>query len=147
MSFPPRLRTALQAMGIGLFIIGIAITGSAAYSEIQSTPYLVQVDKTVSGTDESAVSYSGLTGAEKEVFDRIEDGGAAPAKGFTLTTFTNNAVQYQGEVYTFRVTYDPVTLAIPVFALGVIVSVSGGILFFLISFSTERDPRRDIRPN
>ncbi|GAA3880614.1 hypothetical protein GCM10022627_37070 [Haloarcula argentinensis] len=134
-------------MGIGLFIIGIAITGSAAYSETQSTSYLVQVDKTVSGTDESVVSYSGLTDTEKEVFDRIKNGGAAPAKDFTLTTFANNAVQYQGEVYTFRVTYDPVTLTIPLFVLGVVVSVSGGVLFFLISFITEWDPRRDILPS
>jgi len=137
MNLSPSLRSILQAVGIGLFIIGTAVTGSAAYGELQSTPYLIQVDQTVSDTDESVVSYSGLTDAEKKVFDRIKNGGAAPVKDFTLTTFANNAVQYQEEVYTFRITYDPVTLTVLRFGLGSILSVIGGGVFFFSSFITE----------
>jgi len=133
MSSSPRPRSILQAVGVGLFIIGIAVTGSAAYGELQSTPYLIQVDQTASDTDEPTVSYSGLTDREKEVFDRIKNGGAAPVKKFTLTTFANNAVQYQEEVYTFKITYDPATLTMIWFGLGVIVSIIGGVLFFLTS--------------
>jgi hypothetical protein len=134
MRLSPRFHTPLQAVGVGLFIIGIGITGSAAYSEIQSTPYQIQVDQTVADTNETIVSYSGLTDGEKEVFNRIQDGGAAPVKDCTLTTFANNAVQYQDRVYTFQMTYDPVTLTVLPFGLGITLSIAGGVLFFLIPF-------------
>lgn len=138
MSVSPRLRPTLQAAGIGLFIIGIAITGFAAYGEIQSTPYMIQVDQSVSDTNEPTVSYSDLTSAEKEIFDRVKDGGAAPVEDTTLSTFANNAVQYQGTVYSFEMTYDPATLTILPFGLGIIVAAIGGVLFFLTPFITRR---------
>ena len=144
MSSSPRPRSILQAVGIGLFIIGIAVTGSAAYGELQSTPYLIQIDQTTSDTDEPTVSYSELTDTEREVFNRIKSGGAAPVKKFTLTTFTNNAVQHQEEVYTFNFTYDPVTLTMIWFGLGVIVSIIGGVLFFFTSFITDRNLREEM---
>lgn len=133
-----RLRTAFQAVGVGLFIIGIATTGFAAYGEIQSTPYMIQVDQITSETTEPTVSYSELTNAEKEVFDRIKNGGAAPVKGFTLITFVNNAVQYQDKIYTFQIWYDPATLTMLPFGLGIIMAVLGGSLFFFMPFITER---------
>jgi hypothetical protein len=55
MSTSPRLRSILQAVGIGLFIIGIEITGSAAYGELKSTLYLIQIDRTASDTNEQVV--------------------------------------------------------------------------------------------
>ncbi|WP_336330786.1 hypothetical protein [Haloarcula sp. CGMCC 1.2071] len=141
MSPSPRLHPTLQAAGIGLFIIGIATTGFAAYSEIQSTPYMVQIDQSVPDTNEPTVPYSDLTSAEKEVFDRVNDGGAAPVEDATLSTFANNAVQYQGSVYSFEMTYDPATLTILPFGLGITVAAVGGVLFFLTPFITGRSPQ------
>ncbi|MEZ3172543.1 hypothetical protein ABNG03_18305 [Halorubrum sp. RMP-47] len=94
MNITPRLRSTLQAAGIGLFIVRFTITGFAAYGEIQSTPYMVQVDQVQSSTGEPTVSYSSLRPEEKSIFDRIKGGGAAPVEARTLTTFANNAVQY-----------------------------------------------------
>lgn len=143
MDVTPHLRPALQAAGIGLFIVGIAITGSAAYGEIQSTPYLVQVDHVESSTGESTTSYSGLMSEEQSIFDRVKDGGAAPVEETTLSTFANNAVEYQGEVYTFALTYDPATLTLLPFGGGILGAVSGGVLFFLAPFITERRCQTD----
>ena len=146
MSLSPRSSSILQAVGIGLFILGITVTGSAAYGELQSTPYLIQIDQTVSDTNESVVSYSGLTDAEKEVFNRIKNGGAAPVKDFTLTTFANNAVQYGEEMYTFKITYDPITLTVLRFALDGVLSVIGGGVFFFSSFTTEQEMSGEMLP-
>lgn len=136
-----RLRPTLQAVGIGLFIIGIAITGFAAYGEIQSTPYMVQVDDAVSDTGEPTVSYSNLTPSEKTIFDRIKDGGAAPVEDATLSTFADNAVRYQGETYSFETIYDPATVTMLPFGLGIIVAVAGGALFFLTPLVAARKPQ------
>lgn len=143
MDVTPQLRPALQAAGIGLFIVGLAITGFAAYGEIQSTPYMVQVDQVESSTGESTISYSGLTSEEQSIFDRVKDGEAAPVEETTLSTFANNAVQYQGEVYTFEMTYDPTTVTMLPFGFGISVAVTGGALFFLAQFITERRLQAD----
>lgn len=139
MNFFSQLGHVLQAVGIGLFIIGIATTGFSAYGEIQSTPYMVQVDQVISDTNEPTVSYSDLTPTEKAVFDRVKDGGAAPVEETTLSTFANNAVQYQNKVYTFEMTYDPATVTMLSFGLGIVVAVLGGVLFFLASLIAKRE--------
>lgn len=133
-----RVRLALYTISIGMFILGVAMIGFASYSEIQSTPYLVQVEETTTSAGEPTVSYSDLTSSEKTVFDRVKDGGAAPVEDTTLTTFANNAVRYQGEIYTFDITYDPATLTLLPFGLGIIVATVGGALLFLTNFITGR---------
>ena len=100
---------------------------------------MIQIDQITSETTEPTVSYSELTNAEKEVFDRVKNGGAAPVKDFTLITFANNAVQYRDQIYMFQIWYDPATLTILPFVLGIIMAVLGGVLFFLPPFITERN--------
>lgn len=134
MNLPSWFRPVIYAVSIGLFIIGTLTTGFAAYGEIQSTPYMVQVDQVGSSISKSTVAYSSLTSAEKAIFDRVKTGGAAPVGKTSLSTFANNAVQYQGEVYTFEMTYDPATLTLLPFGFGISLSVAGGTLFFLTSF-------------
>ncbi len=132
------LRPAVYVSAIGLFVLGLAITGSAAYSETDATPYLIQVDQGDASTSASPIAYSDLTSEEKSVFDRLMTGQAAPVEGTTLTTFANYAVQYQGDVYTFEVTYDPTTLSHLVVGFGMALSVAGGALFFLTQFIERR---------
>ncbi len=138
MNLSPRLRLGLYVVSLGLFLGGIAITGFAAYGEINSTPYMVQVDQVSAATDESPILYSSLSSTEKGVFDRVKDGGAAPAEGRVLTTFADHAVQYKGDVYTFEWTYDPTTLTTIPLVFGISVAVTGGILFALTQFTVKR---------
>lgn len=138
MDLSPQFRLGLYAASIGLFIIGIAMTGFAAYGEIDSTSYMIQVDQVGTSTDASPVSYSSLTSKEKAVFDRVKGGGAAPVEGTALTTFANHAVQYKGDVYTFEWTYDPTTLTLIPFGFGVSIAIAGGVLFFLTPSIVKR---------
>lgn len=133
---PPssHLRRVLYAVGIGLFVAGIAITGSAAYEEWESTPYLVQVDQIGTTTTESTVEYSALPATERAVFDRVKDGEAAPVGGPALSTFANNAVRYDGEVYSFELTHDPTSLTPLRLGFGLVVSLVGGGSCFLTRF-------------
>ncbi|SIR08532.1 hypothetical protein SAMN05421858_1363 [Haladaptatus litoreus] len=128
------LRPTLHIVSIGLFVVGIVITGSAAYGEMESTPYMVQIDHDESPTDESTIAYSSLTAPEKAVFDRLKTGQAAPVEDTELKTFANNAVRYQGEIYTFEMTYDPASLSLLTFGFGILLSVAGGAVFFLTQF-------------
>ena len=132
------LRPAVCVGAIGLFVLGLAITGSAAYGETQSTSYMVQIDQADSSTTDSPVPYSDLSSAEKSVFDRLRTGQAVPVEGTTLSTFANNAVRYQGETYIFEITYDPTTLTPLVVGFGIALAVAGGALFFLTQFIARR---------
>ncbi|MFC4987317.1 hypothetical protein [Saliphagus infecundisoli] len=132
------LRPAVYVSAIGLFVLGLAITGSAAYGEAQSTPYMVQMDQVESSTTDSPVPYADLSSAEKSVFDRLNTGQAAPVEGTTLTTFANNAVRYQGDIYTFQMVHDPTTLTPLVIGFGIAIAVASGALFFLTQFIERR---------
>ncbi|WP_231188292.1 hypothetical protein [Haladaptatus sp. DYF46] len=124
------LRPAVYVSAIGLFVLGLGITGVAISGEINGD-YMIQVDHVSASTTESTVSYTGLTPAEKAVFDRVKSGHAAPLEGATLETFANNAVRYQGDIYAFETTYDPTTLTPLVAGFGIALAVAGGALFFL----------------
>lgn len=128
------LRPAVYVSAIGLFVLGLVIIGFAAYSETQSTSYMAQIDQVESSTTGSSIPYSDLSSVEKSVFDRLNTGQSEPVEGTTLTTFANNAVQYQGDVYTFQLVYDPNTLTPLVVGLGITIAVAGGALFFLMQF-------------
>ncbi|WP_144240038.1 hypothetical protein [Haladaptatus cibarius] len=139
MNLPTWLRPVVYVVSIGLFLAGIVITGSAAYGEMESSPYMVQIDHDGSSTDVSAVAYSSLTASEKAVFDRLKTGQAAPVEDTELTTFANNAVRYDGEIYTFEMTYDPASPSLLAFGFGVLLSVAGGAAFFLTRFVIGRE--------
>ncbi|WP_227357098.1 hypothetical protein [Haladaptatus salinisoli] len=125
------LRPAVYVSAIGLFVLGLGITGVAVSGEIDGD-YMVQIDHVSASTTESTVSYADLTSAEKTVFDRVKSGqAAAPVEGATLETFANNAVQYQGDVYTLETVYDPTTLTPLMAGFGIALAVAGGTLFFL----------------
>jgi hypothetical protein len=132
------VRSAVYVSAIGLFVLGLAITGSAVYGETQSTPYMVQIDHVESSAPGSPIPYSDLSSAEQAVFDRLKTGQAAPVAGDTLTTFANNAVRYQGEVYTFVIVHDPGTLTPLMVGFGIAMAVAGGALFFLTQFMEGR---------
>ncbi|WP_231189200.1 hypothetical protein [Haladaptatus sp. DYF46] len=131
------LRPAVYVSAIGLFVLGLGITGVAISGEINGD-YMVQVDHVSASTSGSTVSYAGLTPAEKTVFNRVKSGQAAPVEGVTLETFANNAVRYQGDVYAFETTYDPTTLTPLVAGFGIALAVAGGALFFLTSILNRR---------
>jgi hypothetical protein len=138
MNLSSRLRLGLYVVSLGLFLGGIAITGFAAYGEVNLTPYMVQVDQVGAVTDESPILYSSLSSAEKALFNRVKDGGAAPAEGRVLTTFADHAVQYKGDVYAFEWTYDPTTLITIPLVFCISVAVTGGVLFALTQFAVKR---------
>ena len=131
------LRPVVYMSAIGLFILGLGITGVAISGEINGD-YMVQVDQVSASATGSTVSYTGLTPAEKTVFDRVKSGQAVPVEGATLETFANNPVRYQGEVYTFETVYDPTTLTPLVAGFGIALAVAGGALFFLTSILNRR---------
>ena len=108
---------------------------------MQSSSYLVQVDHVSSATDEATISYSSLTTSEKATFDRVKDGGSAPIKGTVVSTFANNPVQYHDTVYLFEIVYDPSTVSVIQFCLGVIVATVGGAVFLLTRFIVGRTTR------
>ncbi|WP_227377933.1 hypothetical protein [Haladaptatus halobius] len=131
------LRPTVYVSAIGLFVLGLGITGVAISGEIDGD-YMVQIDYVSASTTESTVSYAGLTPAEKTVFDRLKTGQAAPVERTTLETFANNAVRYQGEIYTFETVYDPTTLTPLVAGFGIALAVAGGALFFLTQLFDRR---------
>ena len=133
--------SAIQVVAVGILLLGIAIVGSSAYSEYQSSPYLVQVDDASSSAVGSATAYDDLQSSEKAIFDRImtnpkgpvED-QAAQVKGDSLEFFANNVVQYQGNYYSFTLVHDPTSLTILSVAIGSTVTAASAILFLLTRF-------------
>lgn len=104
--------TAVQAVAIGMLLVGIAIASFGIYSGSQSSPYLVQLDNESSSVNES-VPYENLSPSQKDRFDRIVPdqqgsgvGGAASVGGKSLQFFANNAVEYKDSYYTFEILYE-----------------------------------------
>jgi len=106
---------------------------------------MVQIDHVGSSAIDPTAPYSDLSSSEKAVFDRLTTGQAAPVEGSTLSTFANNAVRYQGDIYTFEMTYDPTTLTPLVIGFGIAIAVAGGALFFSTRYiDGRRTPTTDV---
>ncbi|RRJ33610.1 hypothetical protein [Halocatena pleomorpha] len=104
--------TAVQAVAIGMLLVGITSASFGLYTGSQSSPYLVQLENESSSVNES-VPYENLTSSQKELFDRIVPeqqgsggGGAASVGGASLQFFANNVVEYNGGYYAFEIQYE-----------------------------------------
>ncbi len=105
------LGTAVQAVAIGMLLVGIAVVSFSVYTEFQSSSYAVQVD-TESSSVNGAVPYENLSSSQKDIFDRTTtdseepiNGQSAPISRSDLAFYANNAVEYQGSYYTFEIIY------------------------------------------
>lgn len=128
--------STIQAVAIGILLLGVATVSFAAYSGSQASPYLVQVDNESSVPTDSVASYENLSSSQKAVIDRIIAGqdGAAQIKGGSVGFWANNVVQFQEKYYTFDIYYENDDRYLMTLFLGVgYVITSVGVALFILS--------------
>lgn len=133
--------TTIQAVAIGILLLGVATVSFAAYSGSQASPYLVQVDNESSVPTDSVASYENLSSPQKAIIDRIitgqdesNEGGAAQVEGESVGFWANHVIQYQDKYYTFDIHQEDDDGYLMTLFLGVgYVITSVGVALFLLS--------------